>query len=50
NCTNLSKVLIPSSVQTIGSAAFAYCTSLKEVTCLAPIPPTCGELVLNIWS
>ena len=47
NCTNLSKVLIPSSVQTIGSAAFAYCTSLKEVTCLAPIPPTCGELVLN---
>lgn len=47
NCTNLSKVLIPSSVQTIGSAAFAYCTSLKEVTCLAPIPPTCGGLVLN---
>ena len=47
NCTNLNKILIPPSVHTIGSAAFGYCTSLKEVTCLAPIPPTCGELVLN---
>ena len=39
-CTSLSKVLITASVQTIGSAAFANCTSLEEITCLAAIPPT----------
>ena len=37
-CNSLEKVTIPASVTAINNA-FAYCKNLKEVTCLAPIPP-----------
>ena len=47
NCTNLSKILLPPALQTIGCGAFANCTSLKEVTCLATVPPTREEMLPN---
>ena len=31
NCTNLKKVIVPTSVKNIGYNAFRYCTSLEEI-------------------
>lgn len=38
NSTQLAKVCIPTSVQTIGARAFAGCTGLKEIYCYNPAP------------
>ncbi len=40
NCTSLTSVTIGSCVDTIESQAFYGCSKLKEVTCLAEVPPT----------
>ena len=38
-CGSLTKIIIPSSVEEIGVGAFDECRNLKEVYCLAKIPP-----------
>ena len=47
SCTNLTSVSIPSSVQTIGSYAFAYCINLVEITSLTPSSPTVSSNAFN---
>lgn len=39
-CPNLTRVVLPSTLTSIGSYAFAYDTSLKTLVCEALIPPT----------
>lgn len=39
NCTNLTSITIPSTVTKVSENAFAGCTKLKDVTCLAATPP-----------
>jgi hypothetical protein len=39
-CPNLAKVVLPITLTSIGSYAFAYDTSLKTLVCEALIPPT----------
>lgn len=41
NQTGLSKVQLPYSLATVGSAAFKGCTGLTNVLCAADIPPVC---------
>lgn len=38
--TKLSHILLPSQIGEIGYYAFGNCTSLKELTCYALVPPT----------
>ena len=47
SCTNLTSVSIPSSVQTIGSYAFAYCINLVEITSLNPSSPSVSNNAFN---
>lgn len=43
---DLTSVVIPASVTKLGKGVFAHDTGLKEITCLAPIPPeTNAELL-----
>ena len=42
-CDALTSVIIPSGVTSIGDVAFADCSSLSAVTCLATTPPTLGS-------
>ena len=37
--TELTSIVIPNSVTSVGSNAFSGCTKLKDVTCLATTPP-----------
>jgi len=39
--------IIPNSVTSIGSGAFAYCSGLAKITSLAEIPPVCGSGVFD---
>lgn len=39
-CTNLTSMVIPDSVTSIGFEAFYDCSSLSEITCNAPTAPT----------
>lgn len=49
SCSNLSSVIIPSTVTNIGNGAFYDCKGLKYVICEAAIPPQLGtsELVFR---
>ncbi|MGN1247512.1 MAG: leucine-rich repeat protein [Paludibacteraceae bacterium] len=38
---SLTSIHLPKSITTIGAWAFSDCTSLAQITCLAPTPPTC---------
>ncbi|WP_314281038.1 leucine-rich repeat domain-containing protein [Capnocytophaga leadbetteri] len=40
NCTALTKVFLPASVEKIGDSAFGYCKSLQSITIDALNPPT----------
>ena len=42
-CDALTSVIISSGVTSIGDLAFADCSSLSAVTCLATTPPTLGS-------
>ena len=42
-CEGLNSVSIGENVQTIGQQAFFRCYDLPSVTCLNPVPPTCGD-------
>ena len=44
-CTNINKIILPSSVQSIGNTAFGQCGRLYEVHCQATTPPTLGSNV-----
>ena len=46
-CNNMTSVTIPAKVTSIGEGAFYGCSGLKELTCLAPNPPTCGDSAFN---
>lgn len=37
---NLQRILLPSSIETIGSDAFYGCSHLQEIMLYAPVPPT----------
>ena len=39
DCTSLTSITIPKSVTEVSNGYFKGCTSLKEVTCLAQVPP-----------
>ena len=39
DCTSLTSITIPKSVTEVSNGHFKGCTSLKEVTCLAQVPP-----------
>lgn len=39
NCPNLSYVVLPSTLTSIGTYAFAYCPALTEIICHAATPP-----------
>ena len=43
----LTSINIPEGVTSIGNNAFAYCTSLTNVTCLATRPPSLGTDVFK---
>lgn len=45
-CDGLTSVTIPGSVITIGVYAFRGCTAVRELICLATIPPTCDNRAL----
>ena len=46
-CSSLEHIIIPESVESIGSSAFSGCNSLTEVTCLASVPPTITQSTFN---
>jgi hypothetical protein len=39
NCSGLTDIVIPGSVQHLGAGAFVNCTGLTSIHCLATIPP-----------
>ena len=43
DCTGLTSVDIPSTVESIGDGAFYGCTGLMKIESLAETPPTCGN-------
>ena len=43
NCTALTKVFLPASIEKIGDSAFGYCKSLQSITIDALNPPTLGD-------
>jgi hypothetical protein len=45
--SGITSVEIPASVNTIGSWAFEYCSSLASITSLNSVPPTIGENTFN---
>lgn len=47
NGESLTSINIPEGVTSIGNNAFAYCTSLTNVTCLATTPPSLGTDVFK---
>ena len=46
-CYRLQSVTIPSGVTSIGQWAFNNCSQLTSFTCLAPTPPTLGNMALG---
>ena len=42
HCRDLTSIIIPNSVTSIGDQAFYYCTSLTSITVEATTPPTLG--------
>ena len=46
-CTDLTSVIIPSTVTSIGNTAFYGCTDLTSVTSQNPTPPVCGTDVFG---
>lgn len=47
-CYELQSIIIPSSVTTIGTYAFAYCSSLASIKFLGTTPPTVSDA--NAWT
>ena len=47
DCSGLTAIGIPENVTSIGSSAFSGCSALTSITCLAQIPPTCGDDCFN---
>ena len=47
NCTALTKVVIPASVNELQNGAFDSCTALKQVTFLGDVPETMGDAFSN---
>lgn len=47
NCTSLTEVTFPATIQTIDDEAFMGCTSLTVITLEGDYPPTLGERVFN---
>ena len=41
--TSLKIVGLPATLKSIASDGFYSCEALEEITCLAPVPPTCGN-------
>ena len=46
-CSSLTSVTLPNSITSIGSSAFSWCESLKEVICYAEKVPEMGEKVFD---
>ena len=46
-CSNLTSVVIPNSVKSIGYYAFVNCTSLERVTLYSTTPPTIQAGIFN---
>ena len=47
DCSSLTSVTLPNSITSIGSSAFSWCESLKEVICYAEKVPEMGEKVFD---
>lgn len=41
--TSLKKVELPATLKSIANDGFYSCEALEEITCLAVVPPTCGN-------
>lgn len=41
--TSLKGVILPATLKSIASDGFYSCEALEEITCLAVVPPTCGN-------
>lgn len=41
--TSLKKLSLPATLKSIGDDGFYSCEALESITCLATIPPTCGN-------
>ena len=39
DCENLKKIVLPSSLESVGTKVFGYCYSIKEVHCKGKNPP-----------
>ena len=50
NGTQITNLIIPDSVTSIGSYAFYGCTVLKSVTCEATTPPICGTSTFSSYT
>lgn len=47
NCTELKKVVLPASLQSIGNVAFSGCTQLSKIIVNATVPPSLAKDAFN---
>ena len=45
--TSLKGVILPATLKSIADGGFYGCDALKEITCLAVVPPACGNNVFR---
>ena len=43
DCTDMTEIILPENITSIGTAAFNGCTGLSSITCMAGTPPTLGS-------
>lgn len=46
-CSKLKSIKLPSTLTSIGDNAFRVCTRITEVSCEAPVPPTCSSTAFS---
>ena len=48
-CSSITKVTIHNRATSVGHSTFNECFNLKEVYCMAAIPPTCGKTTFSYY-
>ena len=49
NCSEMTSLTLPSTLQEIKNDAFAICNKLTSITCKATTPPTCKEYTFSYF-